>query len=250
MRKLDIFTHIWPKKFHECLAENHRPNEGHAPPQRSRADDDESRSALRGDGHVRGATSRFFRSRRLHRMSPVTEQPGASFRASAAMAWLNFVKNIPDRFPSFIASVAMRDPEGAVEEARRAVKESRRVRNSDLFQRERQSRSMRPNSVPCSREMQNLGKPIWIHPARTGKISRLSDRAGIALRNLVDVRLALRIQRGAGANRFFQNARRDAESENHHPSRGGHGRRFSKAASARAGTSSARARRTWTTSRC
>ena len=29
----------------------------------------------------------------------------------------------PDRFPSFIASVAMRDPEGAVEEARRAVKE-------------------------------------------------------------------------------------------------------------------------------
>src|ERR1700735_4043359 len=122
MRKLDIFTHIWPKKFHEALLKTtgqmkdmHRRSE--AVPMMTNLDRRfEVMDMFEGYQQV------------LSLASPPPDAAGdkAAWRdlsriGSDGMSEL--CQKYPDRFPSFIASVAMRDPEGAVEEARRAVKE-------------------------------------------------------------------------------------------------------------------------------
>jgi len=72
----------------------------------------------------------------------------------------------PGRFPSFIASVAMRDPEGAVEEARRAVKELGAC-GIQIYTNVNGKPLDAPEFRPVFKAMESLGKPVWIHPART-----------------------------------------------------------------------------------
>src|ERR1700733_809680 len=99
------------------------------------------------------------------------------------------------------------------------------MRDSDLFERGR--KSARRAGIPSRVRRNAEARQTDLDSSRAHcKIFGLSDRAGIALRNLVDLRLALRIQRRDGANRIFENARRAAESQNHYPSRGGYGSVF------------------------
>ena len=72
----------------------------------------------------------------------------------------------PERFPSFIASVAMRDPEGAVEEARRAVKDLGAC-GIQIYSNVSGKPLDAPEFRPVFQAMESLGKPVWIHPART-----------------------------------------------------------------------------------
>jgi aminocarboxymuconate-semialdehyde decarboxylase len=75
-------------------------------------------------------------------------------------------RKYPDRFPSFIASVAMRDPEGAVEEARRAVKDLGAC-GIQIYSNVSGKPLDAPEFRPVFKAMESLGKPVWIHPART-----------------------------------------------------------------------------------
>ncbi|HEX4002099.1 MAG TPA: amidohydrolase family protein [Candidatus Acidoferrales bacterium] len=164
MRKIDIFTHIWPKTFHELLLKQtgqmkdmHRRSE--AVPMMTNLD-------------RRFAVMDMFDEYQqiLSLASPPPDAVGTreawrelSRAGSDGMAEL--CQKYPQRFPSFIASVAMRDPEGAVEEATRAVKHLGAC-GIQIYSNVAGKALDAPEFRPVFKAMVSLGKPIWIHPAR------------------------------------------------------------------------------------
>jgi uncharacterized protein len=165
MRKVDIFTHIWPKAFHQVLQKQtgqmkdmHRRSE--AVPMMTNLD-------------RRFAVMDMFDEYQqvLSLASPPPDAVGTrevwrelSRIGSDGMAEL--CQKYPDRFPSFIASVAMRDPEGAVEEATRAIQQLG-ASGIQIYSNVGGEALDAPEFRPVFKAMESLGKPIWIHPART-----------------------------------------------------------------------------------
>ena len=92
------------------------------------------------------------------------EEAGALARlANDGMAEL--CRRHPDRFPAFTASLAMNDPDGAVEEARRAI-DDLGARGVQIFT----NVSGRPISAPEFRPvfecLAGYDLPVWVHPIR------------------------------------------------------------------------------------
>jgi predicted TIM-barrel fold metal-dependent hydrolase len=77
----------------------------------------------------------------------------------------NLVDKHPDRFPGYIASLPMNDPEGLLVEARRAVKELGAV-GVQIFTNVLGRPLDRPETMPLFDLMAELDRPIWMHPAR------------------------------------------------------------------------------------
>jgi len=71
----------------------------------------------------------------------------------------------PDRFPSFIATVALSDPEAAVSEAERAVKELG-AGGVQIFTNVAGKPLDRPEFEPFFAKMEELERAVWLHPAR------------------------------------------------------------------------------------
>ncbi len=71
-----------------------------------------------------------------------------------------------DRFPAFIASLPMNDPEGLLREARRAVRDLGAV-GVQIFTNVLGKPLDRPETMPLFDLMAELDRPIWLHPART-----------------------------------------------------------------------------------
>ncbi|MDP2619094.1 MAG: amidohydrolase family protein [Hyphomicrobiales bacterium] len=71
----------------------------------------------------------------------------------------------PDRFPSFIATVALSDPEAAVAEAERAVKELK-AGGVQIFSNVAGKPIDRPEFEPFFAKMEELERAVWLHPAR------------------------------------------------------------------------------------
>jgi uncharacterized protein len=165
MRKLDIFTHIWPKAFHEALLRT----------------SGQMRDMYRRSEAIPMMTDldRRFQVMDLFEgyqqiLSLASPPPDA---AGPREAWLELARigsddmaelcrQYPQRFPSFIASVPMRDPEAAVEEARRAVNHLGAC-GIQIYSNVAGKPLDAPEFRQVFREMERLGKPIWIHPART-----------------------------------------------------------------------------------
>ena len=72
----------------------------------------------------------------------------------------------PDRFPGWIATLPMNNPDEAVKEIDRARTGRRRVRYPDLLECQGQARSTCLSSSRSFARMDELGKPIWLHPIR------------------------------------------------------------------------------------
>jgi len=75
------------------------------------------------------------------------------------------VKKYPDRFPGFIASLPMNDPEGLLVEAKRAIKDLGAV-GVQIFTNVLGRPLTKPETMPLFDLMVKLDLPIWIHPAR------------------------------------------------------------------------------------
>ncbi len=75
------------------------------------------------------------------------------------------VRKHPDRFPGFIASLPMNDPEGLLNETTRAIKELGAV-GVQIFSNVSGRPLDRPETMPLFDLMAELDLPIWIHPAR------------------------------------------------------------------------------------
>jgi predicted TIM-barrel fold metal-dependent hydrolase len=167
MRKLDIFTHIWPKKFHEALLKTTGPMKD----MHRRSEAVPMMTNLDRRFEVMDLFDGYQQVLSLASPPPDATGDKAAWRelsriGSDGMAEL--CHKYPDRFPSFIASVAMRDPDGAVEEARRAVTELGAC-GIQMYSNVAGKALDAPESRSVFKEMHALGKPIWIHPARTAK---------------------------------------------------------------------------------
>jgi len=165
MRKIDIFTHIWPKPFHEALLkltgqmkDMHRRSEA---------------IPMMTDLDKRFAVMDKFDEYQqvLSLASPPpdaigTPEAGHELARIGNDSLAEICRKYPARFPSFIAAVAMRDPQGAAEEARRAVKDLGAC-GIQLFTNVNGQALDAPEFRPVFKTMEALDKPIWIHPART-----------------------------------------------------------------------------------
>ena len=167
MRKIDIFTHIWPKAFHEALQKQ----TGQMKDMHRRSEAIPMMTDLDRRFRVMDMFDGYQQILSLASPPPDAVGERAAWRelsriGSDGMAEL--CRKYPDRFPSFIASVAMRDPEGAIEEARRAVKELGAC-GIQIYTNVNGKALDSPEFRPVFKAMENLGKPVWIHPARTAK---------------------------------------------------------------------------------
>ena len=75
------------------------------------------------------------------------------------------VRKYPDRFPGFIASLPMNDPDGLLTEADRAIKELGAV-GVQIFTNVLGRPLDKPETMPLFDLMAELDRPIWMHPAR------------------------------------------------------------------------------------
>ena len=76
-----------------------------------------------------------------------------------------FVNKYPDRFPGFIASLPMNDPDGLLAEAKRAIKDLGAV-GVQIFTNVLGKPLTKPETRPLFDLMAELDRPIWMHPAR------------------------------------------------------------------------------------
>jgi len=97
---------------------------------------------------------------------PVSNQMAAL--ANDSMAGL--VQKYPDRFPAFIASLPMNDPEGLVIEAKRAIKDLGAV-GVQIFSNVLGKPLDLPEFIPLFDLMVELDLPIFLHPARAAHFS-------------------------------------------------------------------------------
>jgi predicted TIM-barrel fold metal-dependent hydrolase len=162
--KLDIFNHIFPKKYFDKMVEV-LPN-GADMHKRVRnipcivdLDDRFRIMDLYGDYQqviCLGAPP-------IEVFGPPAVSGEMARIANDGMAEL--VRKYPDRFPGFIASLPMNDPDGLLKEAKRAVKELGAV-GVQVFSNVLGSPLTRPETLPLFDLMVELDRPIWLHPAR------------------------------------------------------------------------------------
>ncbi len=165
MRKIDIFTHIWPKAFHDALLKA----TGQMKDMHRRSEAIPMMTNL--DVRFKAMDSFGEYQQILSLASPPPDAVGTreTWRELARIGsdgMAELCRKYPDRFPSFIASVPMRDPEAAVEEARRAVKDLGAC-GIQIYSNVGGKALDAPEFRPVFKEMERLGKPIWLHPART-----------------------------------------------------------------------------------
>ena len=89
--------------------------------------------------------------------------PGLARMANDGMAAL--VKKYPDRFPAFVASLPMNNPEEASKEVDRAVKELD-ARGIQIFTNVNHEPLDQEKYWPIFEKMAGYDLPIWLHPAR------------------------------------------------------------------------------------
>ena len=76
-----------------------------------------------------------------------------------------YVAKYPDRFPGFIASLSLSDPDAALTELDRAIKDLKAV-GVQFFSNVKGAPLDLPEFEPLFARMAEIDLPIWIHPAR------------------------------------------------------------------------------------
>jgi uncharacterized protein len=167
VRKIDIFNHIWPQKYYARLLK-----------QVGTMTEITKRSGaipMMVDLDVRFRVMDSFEGYQqiLSLAAPPLEALGGpevarelSEIGSDGMAEL--CEKYPCRFPGFIASVAMTDEEGVAEEARRAVNDLGAC-GIQLYTNVCGKPLDAPEFRHIFKTFETLGKPVWIHPARSAQ---------------------------------------------------------------------------------
>ena len=160
--KIDIFNHIFPKAFFDKMVSVLPNSEGVNKRVRSIPCivdlDERFRIMDMFDDYVQV----------ICMPSPPIEAFGSHANGLARLAndgMAELVSKYPDRFPAFIASLSMNDPEAMIAEAKRAVKELGAV-GVQVFTNVLGKPLDRPETMPLFDLMAEIDLPIWIHPAR------------------------------------------------------------------------------------
>jgi len=168
MRKIDIFTHIYPVPFYEKLMQV-APN----------FKDVGKRS--RGVPMLVDLDERFREMDQFGDYREIISLPNPPIEDLAAGevgvnlarigndAMAELCTRHPERFPTFVAAVSMTDVDGSVREARRAVKELG-AGGIQIFTNIAGRPLDDPAFEPIFATMAELDQPIWLHPARTASM--------------------------------------------------------------------------------
>ena len=169
MRKIDIFTHIFPAAYIAKMtqvAPNYK----------------DAGKRVRGVPMLVDLDERFRvmdRFDEYQQVLSIATPPIEAFarpadaidlarRANDGMAEL--VQKYPERFPGFVASLPLNDPEGALRETHRAVTELG-GRGIQLFTNVCGKPLVSPEFLPLFDAMAAFDLPIWLHPYRGSEMS-------------------------------------------------------------------------------
>jgi len=165
VRKLDAFNHFFPAPFYKRMLEL------------AGAQKDMGKR-VRGIREIHDLDARFRVMDRfgdgyqqiLSMPSPPLETMGDGRQASELArigndGFAELVAKHRDRFPGFVASVALSDPEAAFAEARRAMRELAAV-GVQVFTNVNGAPLTSPGLLPLFDIMAECDRPLWIHPAR------------------------------------------------------------------------------------
>jgi len=95
-----------------------------------------------------------------------TPEQGTELTRIANDAMAEMVQKHPDRFPAFVASVAMHDMDGALAEIDRAVNDLG-AKGVQVFTNVAGRPLDDPKFDPLFKKMWEYGLPVWMHPVRT-----------------------------------------------------------------------------------
>ncbi len=161
--KLDCFTHIFPVEFFRRMEEV---VENKAPIKRwlnipMLYDVDSRMRTMDTFGDYQQILT--LSAPPIEMMAGPDVTPGLARLANDGMAAL--VKKHPDKFPAFVASLPMNNPDAAVKELDRAVKELD-ARGIQIFSNVNGKPLDLPEYFPIFEKMAGYDLPIWLHPAR------------------------------------------------------------------------------------
>ena len=185
---IDIFNHFMPKAYLDRLGDF---IPGHPvltafPRLQTLWDVDARRALLDEFGDMQNVLSLANPPPEL--IAPPDKSPELVRMANDLLA--ETCRKHPDRFPTFIASLPMNNVAAAVAEADRAVNELG-ARGVQVFTNVAGKPLSAPEFRPVFQRMAAHDLGVWVHPMRTAQFSDYAERAGIAERNLVQLRLAL-----------------------------------------------------------
>lgn len=168
--KLDVFNHLFPKQYYERMLEvAPRGKDLH---KRVRevpclVDLDERFRIMDrfGEDYAQVIT---LPSPAIEAFGPPRLANEFARLANDGMAEL--VRKYPKRFPAFVASLPMNDPEGLLREARRAI-DDLGAAGVQVYTNVLGSPLTAPATMPLFELMAELDRPIWLHPARGADVA-------------------------------------------------------------------------------
>ena len=177
MRKIDVFNHIYPPDYYARVMKV-------AP------DYKDIGKRMRGIPMLADLDVRFRVMDAFEEYQQVLSLPTPSIElfappgdaqdlaraANDGMA--DLVDRYPHRFPGFVASLAYDDPDGAVEEAQRAV-EDLGASGIQVFTNVFGKPIVAPEFLPLFEVMAGYDRPIWLHPFRGADVAdyKTEDRS-------------------------------------------------------------------------
>ena len=214
--RIDAYTHFFPKKFFDMLGEvaADYPDMGKRVRSLPALYDLDVRKKI-VDGH------NDYQQILAYPQPPIEKfaKTGADIDAFCRVindGFAELVAKEKDHFPGWVAHVSLAAPDAGVAEAERAIKELGAL-GVQIYTNVAGKPLDRPEYLPFWNKMNELGAPVWLHPARGAEMPDYIDERQIALRNLVDLRLVLRDRLRHGAPRVREDHRHPSEPEDHHP---------------------------------
>ena len=164
MRKIDVFNHIYPASYYARLM-NVAPDYKDIGKRMRNipmlADLDERFRVMDRFGEYEQVLS--LPTPPLEAFAEMTDVADLARAANDGMAEL--VARHPDRFPAFVASLPLNDPDTAVRELHRAV-DDLGARGFQMFSNIRGRPISAPEFLPLFEAMVGYDLPIWLHPFR------------------------------------------------------------------------------------
>jgi len=165
MKKIDIFNHIWPTPFFDALIAHigemtDITRRSGAVPMMTDLDRRFEVMDMFGEDYMQVLS---LASPPLEKLAGPDKALELSQIGSDSMAEL--CDRYPERFPGFIGTAALGNPESAVAEAKRAI-EDLGACGMQIFTNVSGKPLDRPEFEPFFDYMASSGKPVWMHPAR------------------------------------------------------------------------------------
>jgi uncharacterized protein len=164
MKKIDIFNHIWPTRFYDRL----RDVTGRMTDITRRSEGVPMMTDL--DERFRVMDRFDDYSQILSLASPpleivATPEQQVMLSRIGSEDMLELCQKYPERFPGYIASIPMGNPEAVLTETRYAI-EQLGAAGVQVFSNVKGKPLDHPDFLPVFDYMAAVDRPIWIHPAR------------------------------------------------------------------------------------